>query len=486
MTTRRDLILSLLACATPLSCGRRRTNPGKVEIVYWEKWTGFEGEAMRRVVEAFNASQDRIRVRMVTISQIDRKLLVATAGGNPPDVAGLWSWITNVYADRGAIIPLDDYCEKFAIGPDRYIPVYWQLNQHRGHTFALPTTPGDMALHWNKRMFREAGLDPDRPPRTIEELDDYTERLTKRDKKTGRLTQIGFMHAEPGWWNWAWGYFFGGQLWDGRDKITIYSPENLRAFRWIQSYPVKYGIEELHNFRSGFRDLFSSPQNAFFSGLVAMELQGVWMYNFINKYAPGMEWGAAPFPFPSDRPDLACTTIQECDTLVIPKDARHPDEAFEFIAFVQSQKAMEMLCLGHRKHTPLRKVSDEFWNRHPNPYVRLFYDLAFSCNSTWTPKLGFWNAFLDEMNAAFDAVWACEASPEKALLTAQERMQKMLEREIRHMKRRGYWDAVLESEAESRRLRRTWRVPDRTLRPALGRYASLIDELFPRQDSAGG
>jgi len=472
----RSLAVALLLAAS--ACSGKHSASGKVEISYWEKWTGFEGEAMQAVVNDFNRSQDRIHVTMLTISEVERKLLVATAGGNPPDVAGLWSWITNVYADRGAIIPLDDYCTSYGIGPEQYIPIYWQLCRYRGHVFALPATPGNVALHWNKRLFREVGLDPDRPPRTIEELDQYAEKLTKRDK-TGRIAQAGFIHSEPGWWHWSWGFFFGGQLWDGDRRITVFSPENIRAFRWIQSYPQKYGAGQLQGFRSGFQDMFATPQNLFLSGQLAMEVQGVWMFNFINKFAPGMEWGAAPFPYPSDRPDLACTTLNECDTLVIPKDARHPNEAFQFIAFVQSRRAMEKLCMAQGKHTPLRQVSDEFWAKHPHPYVRLFYDLAYSPNSRSTAKLGFWNQFHDDMNSGFDAVWTCQKTPEEMLRGIQERTQKRLDREIRTMTRRKLWQDIVEGEIAMRAEQKNWRIPERTLRPALGPAADLINTLFP-------
>ncbi|NIR02909.1 MAG: hypothetical protein GTN78_22355, partial [Gemmatimonadales bacterium] len=64
------------------------------------KWTGFEGEAMRAVVDEFNRSQDRVHVDLLTISQIDRKLLLATAGAVPPDVVGLWSANLAAFADK--------------------------------------------------------------------------------------------------------------------------------------------------------------------------------------------------------------------------------------------------------------------------------------------------------------------------------------------------------------------------------------------------
>ena len=68
---------------------------------------------------------------------------------------------------------------------------------YRGSLYAIPTTPATTALHWNKKLFREAGLDPDSPPRTIEELDAVAQRLTKREG--GKIVQVGVLPAVPGW-----------------------------------------------------------------------------------------------------------------------------------------------------------------------------------------------------------------------------------------------------------------------------------------------
>src|SRR5947199_204040 len=139
----------------------------------------------------------------------------------------------------------------------------------------------------------------------------------------------------------------------------------------ITSYATAFGPSALQVFKSGFGN-FSSPQNAFIDEKVAMVLQGVWMYNFIDKYNPKLDWAAAPFPYPADRPDLAFMSAVDMDVLTIPSGAHHPREAWEFIKYVQSQKGMELLCLGQRKHSPLAKVSQEFWAKHPNPYIKLF------------------------------------------------------------------------------------------------------------------
>lgn len=430
------VLCAVATCAGVLGgCRPSAPQHKRIVVTYWEKWTGFEGEAMRKTVEAFNASQDRIEVRLFTTSQIDRKMLMATAGGIPPDIAGLWSYNVIPYADKNALLPLDEYAAKYGLSRERFIPAFWDLCYHRGHLWGLPSTPASLALHWNKKLFRQAGLDPERPPRTIEELDEYADRLTRRNAK-GEIIQAGFMPAEPGWWPWAWGYFFGGRLWNAKDKITATAPENVRAYRWVRSYADRLGVKQLQVFASGFGN-FSSPQNPFLSGLVAMELQGVWMHNFIDKYAPELEWGAAPFPHPADRPDLANTTPVEEDVLVIPKGAKHPNEAFEFIAFVNSRKGSELLNMGQRKFPPLLDISPRFLKDHPNPYITVFIQLAKSNNAFVPPQMPLWQEYQAEMGTAFDQIWLAEKTPDEALRDVEVRMQRKLDRDLKRYKRMG-------------------------------------------------
>lgn len=423
------LILLLAVCFWLIFRPQPAPADGKVHIRYWEKWTGFEEEAMRKVVQAFNARNDRIHVDYLAVSQVNQKMLLATAGGNPPDVAGVWDYDVVTFADYNALRPLDDYCSQDGIGPEDYLPAYWNLCTHRDRVFAMPTTPASVALHWNRKLFREAGLDPDKPPKTIEELDEMAVRLTKRegDPKTGKLIQSGFLPAEPGWWNWGWGYFYGGSLWDGQGRTTVLTPENLRAYRWVQGYVKRNGKDSLSVFQGGFGN-FSSPQNAFLAGQVAMVLQGVWMANYIHNNNPSMDWDAAPFPVPADRPDRANSTPVGLDVLVIPTGAKHPREAWEFIKFVQSQEGMELLCMGQWKHSPLSRVSDRFWREHKNKRIRLFYDLARSQNTFSSPRVGIWREWQDEMKTCFEKIWTGGEDPEKALGYVDQRIQPKLRR----------------------------------------------------------
>ncbi len=404
---------------------------GRVHIEYWEKWTLFEADAMKTVVERFNRSQNRIHVEYRTISQIGDRFLISVAGKHAPDVAGLQTYMIPNFASRGALLPLDGLAREFGIREEDYLPVFWDLGIYNDALYALPSTPATIALHYNKRLLREAGFLG--PPRTLEELDQYAEKLTTYDEQ-GRIKVLGFSPSLPGYYHWLWGYWFGGMLWDGQDAITVNAQENIEAFVWIQNYARRFGYKKLDAFKASVGKL-SSPQNPFISERVAMEIEGVWMFNYITRSQnKDLEWGVATFP--SSRPGLDGVTLADCDQLVIPAECPHPREAFEFIAFVQKQENMEALCLEQRKFPPLKSVSPDFWDRHPHPYIRFFYDAARSENARSIPKIPVFQQIKDEMNSAFSDVWTLNQTPEQALDAVQKRIERAWEEEKIRMSRR--------------------------------------------------
>jgi len=271
---------------------------GKIHVSYWEKWTGPEERAARAAVEAFNRSQDRIVVEYFVQSPIDRKTLVAVSGGDPPDVAGLWIQNLASFADAEALLPFDEFIRRDGLTTEqwlsRYYPVYARMCQHGGHVYAGISTPAMIALHWNKTLFREAGLDPERPPRTVAELDEFSRRLTKRDPATGQLLQVGFLPQEPGWWPWIFCRWFGGEIFD-EQKITLGTdPRNIAAMQWVANYTKALGKDAAISFASGFAGSMASSESGFFSGKVAMIFQGVWFHNYVRQYKPGLDYGVAP------------------------------------------------------------------------------------------------------------------------------------------------------------------------------------------------
>ncbi len=449
------LIVAVLA-----GCSRSdvapRNSGGRVVVDYWEKWSGSEGEAMRGIIADFNRSQDRIEVRFLTISPIDVKLLLAASAGNPPDIAGLWSFNIPDFAEKGALTPLDGAVAKAGLGPDHYVPVFWELCRHRGFTWGLPTTPGCVALYYNKRLFREAGLDPERPPATLAELDRMGRRLTvveverngrrvrvrhdrlspeERQARRFALVQVGHLPQDAGMFVSAWGYWFGAEYFDGDRRILADGPGPQAALAWLQGTAEELGVENLRRFSSTFGQS-QTALSPFLGQASAMVVQGPWMKSFIERFAPDIEWGVAPFPAAEGVAGGAPVTLAECDVLVVPRGAKHPQEAFEFIRHVQRREVAEKLATAQRKFTALREVSPEFLANHPNPAVPFFVELVRSPGVRAVPRLSLWREFDQEMVVATERVLALRSTPADALAEAQERVQWRLDRAMRR------WDVV--------------------------------------------
>ena len=179
----------------------------RVHIQYWDKWTGLEGDQMKEIVDEFNntvGKEKGIWVDFVSMSQIDRKTLISTAGGVPPDVAGLWDPQVLQFASMNALEPLDDYARQYGMTRDKYKRVYYDGCQYKGKLYAIPSTVWCIAMLWNKAIFQEksaeiraAGLDPDQPPKTIAELDKYAAAIDTWDKK-GKAGQCRLHTAGAG------------------------------------------------------------------------------------------------------------------------------------------------------------------------------------------------------------------------------------------------------------------------------------------------
>jgi multiple sugar transport system substrate-binding protein len=398
---------------------QRPEKPGRVVVIYWEKWTGSEGIEMQKTVDAFNRSQDHIFVRYLSIAGVDNKTLLATAGGDPPDVAGLWAGQVTQFSDAHALTNLKPMATAAGLTENYYIKSYWDQLNYRGGLWGLPSTPASVAMHVNVDKMPAAYRDPENFPKTIEDFDALVDGLNQKSGD-GRLKLAGFVPSEPGWWQWAWGGWFGGKLIDG-DRLTINSPENVKGFEWVRHFGASMGAQQMQDFQSGFGN-FSSPQDAFMDGKVATELHGVYKANYIHLYNPKMHWFAVPVPYPKDRPDLAGHGIIDQDVLMIPLGAKHPKEAFEFIRYIQRQDVMESLCIRHAKNSPLAKVSENFFNHHPNPFIRLFDQIARSPNAISAPKIGISAQIGAEMSNVFQEVSLGHKTPKEALDEAQDRL----------------------------------------------------------------
>jgi sn-glycerol 3-phosphate transport system substrate-binding protein len=156
--------------------------------------------------EQFVKENPGIRVKPVyagTYQETIVKALTAHKSGEPPTTAILLSTDMFTLIDEGAIVPW----EELARGPGdaawmtSFFPAFMKNSQTGGKTWGIPFQRSTIVLYWNKALFKEAGLDPNRPPATWTEQVEYAKKLTVRDA-AGNVTRWGIQVPSSGFPYW--------------------------------------------------------------------------------------------------------------------------------------------------------------------------------------------------------------------------------------------------------------------------------------------
>lgn len=431
-----SLLKALCAIAlipTLLIAGCARLSPKKpVEIVYWTGWSGHEFEAQERLVEEFNRTHSGVHVRI--LSQFGtsgyQKVRIAFAGGATPDLMStVWADELAAYALRGVLTPLDDYLAKSGRDVEReYTPGVAKMLRIGGATYGLTVTTNTSFIAYNRAIFREAGLDPDRPPTTIEELDKAALACTKYDSQ-GSFLRYGFRPSQLS----LWAYAFGGKWYDSKTgRVTANDPRNLAALRWMASYARSYDLKKMQAFQAGFGSN-ETANGPFFVGKMAMWSTGEWSEEFIRRYAPNLDWGW--FALPSPPGGRANATGAGGSVFVIPAACRHKAEAWEFLNWMSSPRAVASFCKSVKNVPPVVAAAKEDPFFQTDPLFRFAIKVSQGENSFGAPPIPIWPAYSREIGRVEEAAMLGGEDPEKLLNALQARMEKELRETAEDLRR---------------------------------------------------
>jgi len=175
------------------------------------------------------------------------KVLTAHKAGKPPTSAILLSTDTFTLADEGAIAPIDDFVKTDA---DRawlksFFPAFLLNGQFDNKTWGVPFQRSTVVLYWNKQLFKEAGLDPNKPPQTWAETISMGQKLTKKDA-SGNVTQWGIQVPSSGFPYWLFQGFStqnGAILANAAGNAVKYDdPKVVEALQYWVDLSRKHGI----------------------------------------------------------------------------------------------------------------------------------------------------------------------------------------------------------------------------------------------------
>ena len=172
-----------------------QAQPVELEFYYPVAVGGPITKIVDGMVAEFEKGHPDIKIKSVYAGSYQdsiAKALTAYKGGNAPQLAVLLSTDMFTLIDEGAIVPFDpmvksDEDKKWLNG---FYKGFMANSQTGGQTWGIPFQRSTIVMYYNKDLFKQAGLNPDAPPATWDELVSQSRQLTKRDSN-GQVSQWG-------------------------------------------------------------------------------------------------------------------------------------------------------------------------------------------------------------------------------------------------------------------------------------------------------
>ncbi|MEZ5756763.1 MAG: extracellular solute-binding protein [Emcibacteraceae bacterium] len=342
-------------------------NTHAVEIDYWQYSYKTRVDAMDELIVAFEAENPDIKVNQTTFpyAQYRTKVAASVGAGEGPDVVQLYYGWLGDYLKAGILKPLsEDNFPTTEIETD-FFPIVHNMKVE-GHYYALPTAVRSLGLFWNKKLFREAGLDPDVPPKTLDELTEFAKRLTKRDR-AGNIIQVGItvgpIDQDHNWWREVLVRQFGGAPYNADNtKVTYDDEAGLQAFDYYAGLVTDHKVSVV--------DFMDKGEIAFKAGRAAMHIDGSFALSTFDR-ARHLEYGVAELPTHEGiKSNFASYWVNG----ITSKAAGEKRMAAEkFLKFITSEAAMQ-LWLDRVGELPARRaVANRPENRNNpkfGPFIR--------------------------------------------------------------------------------------------------------------------
>jgi sn-glycerol 3-phosphate transport system substrate-binding protein len=176
------------------------------------------------------------------------KALTAMKGGDTPEMAILLAADIITLTDENAVLAIDDLAKT---ADDKawlagFYPGFMENAQLGGKTYAIPFQRSTPVLYWNKDLFKEAGLDPEKGPANWQEMVDFAKKLTKKDA-AGNVTQWGVQIPTDGNTSWLFTGLTtsnGARLFtpDGK-KTNFADPKVVEALQYVIDLSKAHGVQ---------------------------------------------------------------------------------------------------------------------------------------------------------------------------------------------------------------------------------------------------
>jgi multiple sugar transport system substrate-binding protein len=293
------------------------------------------------VLAAYNASQDRyLAVAEPAGDALEDRVRASIRNGNPPDLVYLSSTQSlAAFASSGGATPLQPFVDRDEFDLDQIVPSALESAIVDGQLVGLPMGIDSYALYINRAAFVAAGLDPDSPPTTFDELLDVAEQLTTTDA-SGRIEQLGF-EPTTGSDLEVWASTAGvGWFDEDQQPAAADDPAWAAVFSFLEEYYKRFDGEAVRERLASFGDFYSA-QAPFLTGELAMTVIGEWYVATIEELAPDLDYSVYPVPVPAGSPERYGAGHVGGSSLFIPAGAANADGAWDLMKWLAVDDAAQ-------------------------------------------------------------------------------------------------------------------------------------------------
>lgn len=275
------VVMLVLSGCSSSSSGSQSSS--KNEIVFWNPFTGPDGENMKQIVEAYNKTNPEFKVKNVSMVEADMYTKIPTvvnSGKGIPNLTIVHAERIKQFVDNGMLTKFDDLLADYPeLKAENYVPAGWNIGEIDGSRYSLPLDVHSFVMYYNKDLLGKYA--PNALDDNVITFDEIREAGEKSQKD--KIAGIGITWTRP--------IFLsiynqlGGDITSDGETPTLETPEAKEALQLLKGL-----VDDKITNKDG-----EDPGQLFKSGKAIFYPEGIWMQNSV-KEAKNLNWGLTSFP----------------------------------------------------------------------------------------------------------------------------------------------------------------------------------------------
>ncbi|MEU9677581.1 MULTISPECIES: extracellular solute-binding protein [Streptomyces] len=406
------LALAATACGSDDETGSKSSGELSGTVTWWDTSSvGSEDKVFKKLAEGFEKKHPKVDVKYVNVpfGEAQNKFKnAAQAGDGAPDVIRSEVAWTPDFANLGYLAPLDGTAA--LKNQDDFLKQAVASTEYEGKTYAVPQVIDSMGVFYNKKMFKEAGVEA---PADLDDLKAVAKKIKDKTGKTGL-----YLRGDDPYYFLSFLYGEGGDMVDaGSKSVTIDKPEGVKAFKAVKDL-VDDGTA-----KTDASDGWENMMQAFKNGDVAMMINGPWA---VADTLTGSEFtdkdnlGVAPVPAGS----AAQGAPQGGHNLAVYAGSKNLDASYAFVEYMTSVDS-QATAAGELNLLPTRTSAYAKKEAVDSEIVGFFKPVVETAvERPWIPEGG---SLFEPLRVEYTKVLTGQTTPEKAAKATGDSYRKLLE-----------------------------------------------------------